>query len=150
VIAALDHVQVAAPPGCETDARRFYGDLLGLEEVEKPAPLQARGGAWFRCGAQQRARALRDDERPWAAALLLARWGAEVLSQSAVHRPAELPAVVADDNLPALRLDQRHGFALVALNAGAIEQARALKPSIPASGHEGIAIRDELALERVL
>jgi hypothetical protein len=23
-------VQVAAPPGCEAEARRFYGDLLGL------------------------------------------------------------------------------------------------------------------------
>ena len=53
MIAALDHVQVAAPRGCEADARGFYGALLGLEEIEKPAPLRARGGAWFRCGAQQ-------------------------------------------------------------------------------------------------
>jgi catechol 2,3-dioxygenase-like lactoylglutathione lyase family enzyme len=53
VIAGLDHVQVAAPPGCEAQARRFYGDLLGLEELEKPPALAARGGAWFRCGAQQ-------------------------------------------------------------------------------------------------
>jgi catechol 2,3-dioxygenase-like lactoylglutathione lyase family enzyme len=43
----LDHVQVAAPPGCEADARRFYGELLGLTEVEKPEPLRARGGVWF-------------------------------------------------------------------------------------------------------
>jgi catechol 2,3-dioxygenase-like lactoylglutathione lyase family enzyme len=43
----LDHVQVAAPPGCEAEARRFYGDLLGLAEVEKPAPLRGRGGVWF-------------------------------------------------------------------------------------------------------
>jgi catechol 2,3-dioxygenase-like lactoylglutathione lyase family enzyme len=43
----LDHVQVAAPPGCEAEARRFYGDLLGLVEVEKPAPLRGRGGVWF-------------------------------------------------------------------------------------------------------
>jgi catechol 2,3-dioxygenase-like lactoylglutathione lyase family enzyme len=43
----LDHVQVAAPPGCEADARRFYGDLLGLAEVTKPEPLRARGGVWF-------------------------------------------------------------------------------------------------------
>src|SRR3954447_25769307 len=53
MITALDHVQVAAPPGCEAEARAFYGGLLGLAEVEKPAPLQARGGAWFQCGAQQ-------------------------------------------------------------------------------------------------
>jgi catechol 2,3-dioxygenase-like lactoylglutathione lyase family enzyme len=43
----LDHVQVAAPPGCEDDARRFFGDLLGLEELDKPEPLRSRGGAWF-------------------------------------------------------------------------------------------------------
>jgi catechol 2,3-dioxygenase-like lactoylglutathione lyase family enzyme len=44
---ALDHVQVAAPAGCEARARRFYGELLGLDEVEKPLPLAARGGVWF-------------------------------------------------------------------------------------------------------
>ena len=52
-IVALDHVQVAAPPGCEDDARRFYGELLGLEEVEKPSALAARGGVWFRVGPQE-------------------------------------------------------------------------------------------------
>jgi catechol 2,3-dioxygenase-like lactoylglutathione lyase family enzyme len=49
-IVGLDHVQIAAPPGCEGDARRFYGGLIGLEELEKPAPLAARGGAWFALG----------------------------------------------------------------------------------------------------
>jgi catechol 2,3-dioxygenase-like lactoylglutathione lyase family enzyme len=43
----LDHVQLAAPPGCEDDARRFFGGLLGLEELEKPAALRGRGGCWF-------------------------------------------------------------------------------------------------------
>jgi catechol 2,3-dioxygenase-like lactoylglutathione lyase family enzyme len=46
-IPVLDHVQVAAPPGCEAQARWFYGTLLGLLELEKPEPLRARGGAWF-------------------------------------------------------------------------------------------------------
>jgi catechol 2,3-dioxygenase-like lactoylglutathione lyase family enzyme len=53
VIVGLDHVQVAAPPGCEDDARRFYGELLGLEELRKPALLEKRGGAWFRAGAHE-------------------------------------------------------------------------------------------------
>lgn len=53
VIVGLDHVQVAAPPGCEAAARRFYGELLGLAELEKPNALRERGGAWFACGAQQ-------------------------------------------------------------------------------------------------
>jgi catechol 2,3-dioxygenase-like lactoylglutathione lyase family enzyme len=52
-VVGLDHVQVAAPPGCEAEARRFYGELLGLEEIEKPAELRARGGVWFRCGRQE-------------------------------------------------------------------------------------------------
>ena len=45
---ALHHVQVACPPGGEDAARRFYADGLGLTEVEKPADLAGRGGAWFR------------------------------------------------------------------------------------------------------
>ena len=52
-VTGLDHVQVAAPPGCEAQARRFYGELLGMDEIEKPEELRARGGAWFRCGAQE-------------------------------------------------------------------------------------------------
>jgi catechol 2,3-dioxygenase-like lactoylglutathione lyase family enzyme len=44
----LHHVQVSCPPDGEVDVRRFYGDLLGLTEVEKPPALAARGGAWFR------------------------------------------------------------------------------------------------------
>ena len=44
---------MAAPPGCEAEARRFYGDLLGLPEIEKPPELKARGGVWFQCGDQQ-------------------------------------------------------------------------------------------------
>ena len=44
----LHHVQVACPPGGEDLARRFYADGLGMTEVDKPADLAARGGAWFR------------------------------------------------------------------------------------------------------
>ena len=44
----LHHVQVTCPPGAEDDARRFYGEGLGMAEVDKPAELAKRGGAWFR------------------------------------------------------------------------------------------------------
>ena len=44
---ALDHVQVAAPAGCEDAARGFYGELLGLIEIEKPVRLRPGGGVWF-------------------------------------------------------------------------------------------------------
>lgn len=47
----LDHVQLACPPGSEESAREFFVDVLGFEEIEKPANLQARGGAWFSCNA---------------------------------------------------------------------------------------------------
>lgn len=52
-IVGLDHVQVAAPEGCEAEARRFYGAVLGLEEIDKPPGLSARGGVWFRAGAHE-------------------------------------------------------------------------------------------------
>jgi catechol 2,3-dioxygenase-like lactoylglutathione lyase family enzyme len=46
-VVGLDHVQLAMPAGRESEARSFYGDLLGLPETPKPAALAARGGAWF-------------------------------------------------------------------------------------------------------
>lgn len=49
----IDHVQIAAPKGCEREARRFFGSLLGLEEIEKPEQLRSRGGCWFRIGQRQ-------------------------------------------------------------------------------------------------
>jgi hypothetical protein len=52
-IVGIDHVQVAAPTGCEKAARRFYGELLDLPELPKPPALAARGGAWFAAGEQQ-------------------------------------------------------------------------------------------------
>jgi catechol 2,3-dioxygenase-like lactoylglutathione lyase family enzyme len=52
-IVGLDHVQVAAPPGCEDSARAFYGEALGLEEIPKPPLLAGRGGCWFRLGAHE-------------------------------------------------------------------------------------------------
>jgi catechol 2,3-dioxygenase-like lactoylglutathione lyase family enzyme len=52
-ILGIDHVQVAAPAVCEAEARAFYGDLLGLEEVPKPEALRANGGCWFRAGEQE-------------------------------------------------------------------------------------------------
>ena len=50
-IDALNHVQLAMPPGEEAAARRFYEDILGIPEVEKPAQLAKRGGCWFERGS---------------------------------------------------------------------------------------------------
>ncbi|HEX8422028.1 MAG TPA: VOC family protein [Pyrinomonadaceae bacterium] len=46
-IKRLNHVQLCVPPDAEGAAREFYGTLLGLREIEKPAPLRANGGLWF-------------------------------------------------------------------------------------------------------
>lgn len=52
-IEKIDHVQVAAPKGCETKARHFYEEILGMKEIEKPEPLKSRGGVWFEFGFYQ-------------------------------------------------------------------------------------------------
>jgi catechol 2,3-dioxygenase-like lactoylglutathione lyase family enzyme len=52
-VARIDHIQIAAPEGCESAAREFYGSVLGMKEIEKPPILRARGGCWFECGSQQ-------------------------------------------------------------------------------------------------
>jgi catechol 2,3-dioxygenase-like lactoylglutathione lyase family enzyme len=49
-VVGVDHVQLAMPPGREDEARRFYGDLLGLPESVKPPDLARRGGARFENG----------------------------------------------------------------------------------------------------
>ena len=50
-VTALDHIQLAIPPGREADARAFYAGLLGIPEVPKPPQLAARGGCWFERGS---------------------------------------------------------------------------------------------------
>ena len=49
----IAHVQVGITAGGEEEARGFYGELLGLRELEKPESLRDRGGAWFQCGMQE-------------------------------------------------------------------------------------------------
>lgn len=53
LVSEIDHVQLAAPKGCEAEARNFFGRLLELEEIEKPEPLRSRGGCWFKLGSAQ-------------------------------------------------------------------------------------------------
>lgn len=50
---AIDHVQTAIPVGGEAAARAYYGTLLGLPEIPKPADMAVRGGCWFAIGDQQ-------------------------------------------------------------------------------------------------
>ncbi|MEK4484208.1 VOC family protein [Psychrobacillus sp. FSL H8-0484] len=50
---SIDHVQLAAPIGSETIARKFFCEILGFQEVEKPGILGKRGGVWFQFGTYQ-------------------------------------------------------------------------------------------------
>jgi len=49
----LDHVQICIPVGEEAAARKFYTDILGLTEIEKPVQLRANGGLWYQIGDVQ-------------------------------------------------------------------------------------------------
>jgi ribosomal protein S18 acetylase RimI-like enzyme len=179
------------------DGPRFYVEDPFGNRIEVLAPH-----------AELRVRALRDDERAWAAGVVSESWDETVVSGGGEHRPARLPALVAEadgeraglatyliedgdcelvtldaltvgggiggalvealadtaraagcarlhlvttnDNLPALRLYQRHGFVLAAVRLDGVAVSRRRKPQIPATGHAGIPIRDELVLERAL
>jgi GNAT superfamily N-acetyltransferase len=59
-------------------------------------------------------------------------------------------AMLSNDNIPALRFYQKRGFRIVAIHSGVVDMMRALKPSIPEIGIDGIPIRDEIELEIVL
>jgi catechol 2,3-dioxygenase-like lactoylglutathione lyase family enzyme len=64
VISGLHHVQLACPAGSEPVLREFYGGLLGMAEVPKPAALAGRGGAWFRAGTAEIHLGVEPDFRP--------------------------------------------------------------------------------------
>lgn len=53
MIQGIHHVQMTIPKGKETEGRRFYCDLLGLREIEKPASLTGRGGFWLDVGDRE-------------------------------------------------------------------------------------------------
>jgi len=61
---AIDHVQLAMPPGAEEAARAFYSGLFGMDEIVKPAELAKRGGCWFKSGRVQIHLGVEEDFRP--------------------------------------------------------------------------------------
>jgi GNAT superfamily N-acetyltransferase len=196
-LSALAAKLEAAGRAITWDGPRFYVEDPFGNRVEVLAPH-----------AELRVRVLRDDERAWAAGVVSESWDETVVSSGREHRPARLPALVAEadgeraglatyviedddcelvtldaltvgggigaaliealadtahaagckrlhlvttnDNLPALRLYQRHGFVLAAVRLDGVELSRRRKPEIPATVHAGIPIRDELLLERHL
>lgn len=61
---AIDHVQLAMPPGEEQAARHFYREIMGMTELAKPAELAKRGGCWFESGDVQIHLGVEKDFRP--------------------------------------------------------------------------------------
>ena len=101
--AALDHVQIAAPAGCEAEARRFYGDLLGLPEVPKPEPMRSTGGVWFSLGAQGLHIGIEADFAPARKAHPAIRVSPEALDSLASALGAAGELVKWDERLPGMR-----------------------------------------------
>jgi catechol 2,3-dioxygenase-like lactoylglutathione lyase family enzyme len=63
-VRAIDHVQLAMPPGGEAQAVAFYDTLLGIPQVPKPANLARRGGCWFVAGPLKIHLGVEEDFRP--------------------------------------------------------------------------------------
>ena len=51
-ILALHHVQINVPASRAGEARRFFEELVGLQEMQRPESLSGAGrnGVWYRCG----------------------------------------------------------------------------------------------------
>ncbi|MFD9092927.1 VOC family protein [Streptomyces collinus] len=101
MLVALDHVQLAAPPGAEDALRAFYTGALGMTEVPKPPVLAARGGCWFRAGAVQLHLGVEQDFRP----AKKAHPGLRVtgIDALAARLTAQGATVTWDDDLPGHR-----------------------------------------------
>ena len=52
MVVFLHHVNVTVPLALEAAAKNFYGSLLGLKQVPKPAAAR-QSGAWYQIGANQ-------------------------------------------------------------------------------------------------
>ena len=49
----VNHVNVTVPAALETAAKHFYGVVLGLEPIPKPAGTRQNLGAWYQLGELQ-------------------------------------------------------------------------------------------------
>ncbi|QKS69899.1 GNAT family N-acetyltransferase [Paenalkalicoccus suaedae] len=63
---------------------------------------------------------------------------------------SRISLITTNDNLHALRFYQKRGYVLCGIHLDAVAMARKYKPTIPLVSEDGIPIRDELELEKVL
>ncbi|MFJ4781098.1 VOC family protein [Streptomyces sp. NPDC088762] len=101
MLTAVDHVQLAAPPGSEDRLRAYYTGVLGMTEIAKPGVLAARGGCWFAAGPVQLHLGVEEGFRPARKAHPGLRvTGIQAYARRLEERGAE---VVWDDALPGHR-----------------------------------------------
>lgn len=53
MILGLHHAQITIPKGAEEQGKKFYCNVLGLTEIEKPDSLKGRGGFWLQVGDKE-------------------------------------------------------------------------------------------------
>jgi catechol 2,3-dioxygenase-like lactoylglutathione lyase family enzyme len=49
----LNHVNVTVPAALEESAKHFYAEVLGLQQIPKPAGPRQYRGAWYQLGSAQ-------------------------------------------------------------------------------------------------
>lgn len=62
MVTSLHHVNVTVAPDLEAATKEFYGSVLGLEQVPKPAASR-QGGAWYQIGETQLHLSLENEPR---------------------------------------------------------------------------------------
>ena len=62
MVTALHHVNVTVPSDLESAAKHFYGAVLGLQQVPKPAAARPTG-AWYQIGDNQLHLSVEDEPR---------------------------------------------------------------------------------------
>ncbi|CAI6079936.1 hypothetical protein PAECIP112173_02750 [Paenibacillus sp. JJ-100] len=61
-----------------------------------------------------------------------------------------IQVITTNDNLHALLFYQKRGYQIIRVYPDAVAKARAVKPSIPLVSDQGIPIRDEMLLQKIL
>ena len=62
MVTTLHHVNVTVPAELEAAAKHFYGSLLGLKQIPKPATSR-QSGAWYELGEAQLHLSVEDEAR---------------------------------------------------------------------------------------
>jgi catechol 2,3-dioxygenase-like lactoylglutathione lyase family enzyme len=101
--AALDHVQIVAPPGGEAQARAFYGAVLGLTEIPKPETMRAGGGVWFALAGAELHVGIEVSFSPAGTAHPALRVAPALLDELAERLQAAAAPVKWDERLPGAR-----------------------------------------------